>query len=206
VSLHEVTHLVHQYGYALVFAAAALQAVGAPVPGGTAVVAAALYAASSHGLSIVGVIVAAALGALIGSCTGFALGRWRGEPLLLFIGRRLRQTPEQVNELRTAFAAGGTLLLFVGRFITGVRNVTGLLAGASGMPFRRFLPVTAAAASVWALINGLEYYFFGHAVIAADTWLQILLVCVGIASLVVSLTLLRRRLTKQVMAIRGPER
>jgi membrane protein DedA with SNARE-associated domain len=57
VSLHEVTHLVHQYGYALVFAAAALQAVGAPVPGGTAVVAAALYAASSHGLSIVGVIV-----------------------------------------------------------------------------------------------------------------------------------------------------
>ena len=47
--------------------------------------------------------------------------------------------------------------MFVGRFISGVRNITGLLAGASGMPLGCFLPLRAAAATVWALINALEY-------------------------------------------------
>jgi membrane protein DedA with SNARE-associated domain len=35
---------------------------------------------------------------------------------------------------------------FIGRFISGLRNVTGLLAGASGMTLKRFLPVSTAAA------------------------------------------------------------
>ncbi len=205
MSLGEVEHLVHQYGYALVFAAAALQALGAPVPGGTALVAAALYAATAHGLSIVGVVIAGGAGALIGGCASFALGHWRGEPLLFAVGRRLRQSPERVEELRAAFAARGTLFLFVGRFITGVRNVVGLLAGATGMPLRRFLPITAAAATTWALLNGLEYYYLGHALFAADTWVQIALICAGLAGLVLSLALLRRRLTREVMAIRGSD-
>ena len=37
VSSHEIGHLVHQYGYALVFLVVALQALGAPLPGTTRV-------------------------------------------------------------------------------------------------------------------------------------------------------------------------
>jgi membrane protein DedA with SNARE-associated domain len=190
---------LHQYGCALVFVVAGLQALGAPLPGTTALVAAALYAASSHGLPIVGVIAAGALGALAGTSIGFALGRWGGEPLLAQLGRRLRQTPERVALLRGEFAAHGGSLLFVGRFVTGLRNVTGLLAGATGMPVRRFLPISAAAATAWALINGLEYYWFGHALAAADTWVQVVLVGLGIAWLVVSLTVLRRRAVARML-------
>jgi membrane protein DedA with SNARE-associated domain len=83
--------------------------------------------------------------------------------------------------------------LFIGRFISGLRNVTGLLAGASGMTLRRFLPVSAAAALAWALLNALGYYWFGHAVVGASTWVRIGMVCAGLAWLVVSLALLRRR-------------
>lgn len=193
MSSHAIEALVHQYGCALVFAAVALQAVGFPVPGTTALVAAALYAATSHGLPIVGVIAAGALGALAGTSVGFMLGRWGGERLLVQIGRRLRQSPERVALLRAEFAAHGGSVLFVGRFITGVRNVTGLLAGSSGMPISRFLPIAAAAATAWALINGLEYYWFGTAVAGAETWVQVVLVCAGIASMVLSVTVLRRR-------------
>jgi membrane protein DedA with SNARE-associated domain len=66
------------------------------------------------------------------------------------------------------------------------------------MPIRRFLRITAASVTIWATINALEYYWFGRALAAADTWLQIALVCVGLAWLAISLTLLRRRLLRRL--------
>jgi membrane protein DedA with SNARE-associated domain len=98
-----------------------------------------------------------------------------------------------VQRLRREFAAHGMAWLFIGRFISGLRNVTGLLAGASGMTLRRFLPVSAAAALAWALLNALGYYWFGHAVVGASTWVRVGMVCAGLAWLVFSVLLLRRR-------------
>jgi membrane protein DedA with SNARE-associated domain len=184
---------VHEYGCLLVFVAVGLQALGPPVPGTTVLIAAALYAATAHGLPIAGVIAAGALGALAGTTAGFALGRWGGEALLVRAGRRLRQSPERVQALRSVFADHGGAWVFVGRFISGVRNVTGLLAGSSGMPLYRFLPVSAAAALVWALINALEYYWFGHALLGASTWFQVIMVCAGLAWLLFSFGVLCRR-------------
>ena len=180
------------------FTVVALQAAGAPLPGTTALIAAALYAATAHGLPIAGVIAAGALGALTGTTAGFALGRWGGESLLLRIGARLRQSPERVQRLRREFAAHGAGWLLVGRFISGVRNVCGLVAGASGMPLRTFLPLSAAAATAWALVNGLEYYWFGHALAGASTWVQVLLVCVGVAWALLTVRLLRRRALRRI--------
>jgi membrane protein DedA with SNARE-associated domain len=195
---HEIQHLLHQYGCALVFAVVALQAAGAPLPGTTALIAAALYAATAHGLPIAGVIAAGALGALLGTSAGFVLGRWRGEQVLSGVARRLGQPPARVQALRREFARSGGLWLFAGRFITGLRNVVGLLAGTSGMAIARFLPLCAAAAVVWAVICSLEYYYFGHALASADTWLQIVLICAGVAWLLVSFELLRRRAMRRL--------
>ena len=189
----DVQHLVHEYGCLLVFVAVALQALGLPVPGTTVLIAAALYAAAENGLPIIGVVAAGGIGALAGATAAFGIGRYGGERLLLRVGGRLRQSPERVQRLRREFAAHGIAWLFIGRFISGLRNVTGLLAGASGMTLRRFLPVSAAAALAWALLNALGYYWFGHAVVGASTWVRVGMVCAGLAWLVVSVLLLRRR-------------
>ncbi|MGO9750792.1 MAG: DedA family protein [Solirubrobacteraceae bacterium] len=200
VGSHEITQLLHDYGCVTVFTVVALQAVGCPLPGTTALVAAALYASTVHGLPIAGVIVAGAFGALCGTMVGFALGRRGGEPLLHAIGRRLRQSPDCVERVGRELAASGAGWLFVARFVTGLRNVSGLVAGASGMPLERFLPISAAAALTWALVNGLEYYFFGRALASASTWLQVLLVVAGIAWLVISLGVLRTRALRRLRA------
>jgi membrane protein DedA with SNARE-associated domain len=198
VSSHEISHLVHQYGLLLVFGFAWLQAFGFPVPGTTALVVAALYAATRHGLPIADVLGAGALGALGGTAAGYALGRWGGERLLLWIAARLRQSPERVAQLREEFAAHGGTWVFVGRFITGVRNVVGLVAGATGMEPGRFLIISAAAASVWSLWNGLQVYYIGHTLAGASTWLQIVMVLVGIAWMLLSLNFMRRRVLRRV--------
>ncbi|MGB9185505.1 MAG: DedA family protein [Solirubrobacteraceae bacterium] len=195
---HEVEQLLGQYGLGLVFVVVGLQALGAPLPGTTVLVAAAVYAGTNHGLPIVGVIAAGALGAVVGTSAGFALGRWRGADLLLWLGRRLRQSPALVAQLRTEFAAHGGAWLFVGRFISGLRNVAGLLAGSSGMSYNRFVAFSSAAAVVWATVNALEYYWFGRALAGADTWLQVVLICAGAAWLLCSLRLLRRRVRKRL--------
>jgi len=189
----DVQHLVHEYGCLLVFVAVALQALGLPVPGTTVLIAAALYAAAENGLPIVGVVAAGGLGALAGTTVAFGVGRYGGERLLLRLGTRLRQSPDRVQQLRREFAAHGMAWLFIGRFISGLRNVTGLLAGASGMTLKRFLPVSAAAALAWALLNALGYYWFGHAVVGASMWVRIGMVGVGLVWLAVSVLLLRRR-------------
>jgi membrane-associated protein len=191
VSSHEITHLIHEYGLIVVFLAAGLQAVGFPVPGGTALVAAGIDASTKHGLPVVWVIVCGALGALAGGAMGFALGRWRGEAILLRVGKRLRQSPERVRELRKQFNVHAVAPLFIARFITGARNLAGLLAGASGMALARFLLVSAVAATAWSTLITLEYYFAGHAILGAPTWLQIVLIIVGVVATIVSFRLLR---------------
>jgi membrane protein DedA with SNARE-associated domain len=201
MSGHEIHHLLHEYGLGVVFAVVALQALGAPLPGTTVLIAAAVYASTSHGLPIAGVIGAGALGALAGTSVGFAVGRWRGEAILVSVGRRLRQSPERVQSLRREFANHGGSWLFFGRFISGVRNVTGLVAGGSAMPVTRFLPLSAAAALAWALINSLEYYWFGQALAGADTWVQVLLIVLGLAWLVFSLRLMRRRALRRLDSV-----
>ena len=191
MSAHEITQLIHDYGLAVVFLATSLQALGLPVPGGTSLVAAGIDASTKHGLPVVGVIVAGAAGALVGGILGFALGWWRGEPVLLRLGTLFRQKPERVQQLRAEFERHAIAPLFIARFVTGARNVAGLLAGASGMALGPFLLVTAVAAAAWSTLVTLEYYFAGHVILGAPTWLQILLIIVGLVATVVSFRLLK---------------
>ncbi|MBV8710230.1 MAG: DedA family protein [Solirubrobacterales bacterium] len=164
---------------------------GFPVPGGTALVIAGIDASTKNGLPLAGIIAAGALGAFFGSTAGFAAGRWRGEPVLLRVGRLFRQRPDRVHELRGRFQRHAIAPLFMARFITGLRNVAGLAAGASGVAVGRFLAVTAVAALAWSGLITLEYYFAGHAILAAPTWLQIVLIIVGLLATIASFRVLR---------------
>ena len=61
-----MTNLVAQYGYLAVLVIVGLESTGVPLPGETTLVAAALYAGATHNLNIVGVVIAAAVGAILG--------------------------------------------------------------------------------------------------------------------------------------------
>ena len=191
MSSHEITQLIHEFGLIAVFLAAGLQAMGFPVPGGTALVIAGIDASTKNGLPLPGVIAAGAVGALLGGIAGFAIGRWQGESVLLRVGRVFRQQPERVQELRGQFERNAITPLCIARFVTGLRNVAGLLAGASGVGVGRFLAVSAVAASAWSALITLEYYFAGHAILAAPTWLQIAVIIVGVFATIASFRFLR---------------
>jgi membrane protein DedA with SNARE-associated domain len=203
IGSRQIDHLLGQWGYALVFVAVVLQASGVPVPGTTALAAAAIYAGTTHQLAIIGVIAAAAAGAIIGYGVSFALGRWGGWRLLENYGHRIRLTRRRLDLGRHFYTLHGGKVVFFGRFVTGLRTWGGFLAGANLMSWPRFLAIDAAGGITWAVANGLGYFYFGDAISNASTGVDVLLAIAGIALFIVSATYLRRRVRGLSLA---PER
>jgi len=149
VSTANLEELLNTWGYGVVFAAMVLESAGLPLPGETVTLLGG-YAAGSGHLNLAGVIAAASSGAMVGDSIGYWVGRRAGWPLLLQVGRWLRQSPEQMETLRSQFLnhAGKSVLL--GRFVAVLRVLAGPMAGAVGMPYGRFLLCNCTGALLWA--------------------------------------------------------
>jgi membrane protein DedA with SNARE-associated domain len=149
-------------GYSLVFALIAVETMGIPVPGETALIAAALLAHDGE-MNIVPLIALAAAAAIIGDNVGFAIGR-KG-------GRRLFEMPGPFHHHRLAaleigepfFQRHGPKAVFLGRWVAGLRIASAWLAGMNKMDWPRFLFWNALGGICWAASIGLGVYFVGHA-------------------------------------------
>jgi membrane protein DedA with SNARE-associated domain len=82
ISLHAIGSLLDQYGYVAIFLGVMLESMGVPLPGESMMIAAALYAASTHHLDILVLVPLAAAGAVCGDQIGYFIGRWIGYRLL----------------------------------------------------------------------------------------------------------------------------
>jgi membrane protein DedA with SNARE-associated domain len=155
---------VDAYGYGAVALAVGLESIGIPVPGETTLVAAAIYAGSTHHLNIFFVVAAAALGAIMGDNVGFWIGREFGFPLLVRFGHYVRLTPSRLEVGQRMFVRHGGKLVFFGRFVAILRALAALVAGANRMAWPRFLAFNAAGGIVWAALYGFGAYLLGEQV------------------------------------------
>ena len=87
VPIHDLYQLLGTYGYWAVFIFIAIESTGIPFPGETMLLVAAIYAGTTHHLSIFLVIVAAACGAILGDNLGFAVIVFRGVACGMAAGR-----------------------------------------------------------------------------------------------------------------------
>jgi undecaprenyl-diphosphatase len=148
--------------YALLFVLVGGESTGVPLPGETALIAAALLARSGH-LNIVAVLVVASAGAIVGDNLAFALSRRYGRSLLLKgrLGRGHRE--RALDKAEGFFERHGGKAVFLGRWFSGLRIATAWVAGASGMSWARFLVWNAAGGIFWACTVGLVAYLAGDA-------------------------------------------
>ncbi len=192
--------LVATYGYAIVFAIVAAESVGIPVPGETTLSLAAIYAGATHRLEIAGVVVAAALGAIVGDNVGYVLGRVGGYRVLRRYGHYLRVNERRLKIGRYLFDRHGGKVIFFGRFVSILRTYTAFLAGSMKMVWRRFLVFNTLAVLVWALVVGLAFYYFGSVLQALQTPIDIVIGVVAVAVVLTVLALLRRKETELTAA------
>lgn len=116
----------------------------------TALLVAAGAAVATGFLPFVPLWAGAAAGALIGSTFSWWLGRRYGERILRL--KLLRDNPALVTRTEALFARWGMLAVPAGHFIGPLRPVVFLLAGMSGMSFRRFQAVNVPGAMAWAFV------------------------------------------------------
>jgi membrane protein DedA with SNARE-associated domain len=184
-SLQIVEQFMIVYGYWAVFFGVMLENAGLPVPGETILLVAGYFAASGE-FSLFSVMLIAATGAITGDNIGFAVGRRYGRGFLLRVGKYFFLTPARFVYFESFFARFGSKTILVARFITGLRVIGALLAGASGMPWRTFFVYNVAGAILWATTIAALGYFFGQSLPFLLKWVgrsgTILLVAVVIAA------------------------
>ena len=185
-------HMVAAYGYPAIALVIALESMGVPLPGETVLIAAAVYAGSTHHLDIILVVLAAAAGAVLGDNAGFWIGRRLGLPLLRRYGRFVRLNERRLKLGRYLFSRHGGKVVFFGRFTALLRALSALLAGANDMPWPRFLLFNTAGGVIWAALYGGGAYMLGKAVHRIAGPVGIALALLAVAAIVAGSVFLHR--------------
>lgn len=157
----DVKHLVTVFGYPLLFVIVMSESSGAPVPGETALIAAAVLASQGK-LRIELVIALAAAAAIVGDNIGYQIGSRGGRWLLQRPGPFYRQRLQVLATGEPFFERHGPKAVFFGRFVLGLRVWASWLAGATRMRWRSFALWNALGGIAWATAVGLFAYFLGH--------------------------------------------
>jgi membrane protein DedA with SNARE-associated domain len=158
--LHSLEPTLNNFGYLAVVGLVLIEDFGVPVPGETVLILAAVYAGAGR-LNIVLVALLGFCGALLGDNIGFAIGHFGGRRLAERYGRYIFLTHERLDKATGFFDRHGGKIIIVARFIEGLRQANGIIAGTAGMHWARFLIFNAIGAGLWVLVWTSVGYFSG---------------------------------------------
>jgi membrane protein DedA with SNARE-associated domain len=158
--LHSLEPALNKYGYAAVAGLVLVEDFGVPVPGETVLILGAVYAGTGR-LSVVLVGLLAFVAAVLGDNIGFAIGHFGGRRLAERFGRYILLTPERLDKATAFFERHGGKIIVVARFVEGLRQANGIIAGTTGMRWLRFLAFNALGAALWVGVWTSIGYFSG---------------------------------------------
>ncbi len=133
---------------------------GVPVPGETILTLAAVYAGTGR-LNVLLVALLGFCGAVLGDNIGFAIGHFGGHALVERYGRYILLTPARLDKATEFFERHGGKIIIAARFIEGLRQANGIIAGTTGMHWKRFLIFNMIGAALWVGVWVSFGYFSG---------------------------------------------
>jgi len=159
---------IDKYGYWAVFGLLILEDFGIPAPGETVLIAAAFYAGLGH-LNIFLVALVGFIGAVVGDNIGFAIGKYGGHPLVERFGRYIFLTPKRIKAAEDFFNHHGGKVVVAARFVEGLRQANGIIAGLSDMRWPKFVFYNVLGAALWVACWSAIGYLGGNHI---DTFLR----------------------------------
>jgi membrane protein DedA with SNARE-associated domain len=149
--LHSLGSILDHYGYAAVLIIVLIESFGPPLPGETIIIAASIYA--SAGSLNIWAVAAIAFGAcVVGDNVGYLIGRRGGRALVERYGRYLGATEERYGKVEAFFERHGGKIVVIARFVEGLRQLNGIVAGTTKMPWLKFLTAQVFGAAVWVAV------------------------------------------------------
>jgi membrane protein DedA with SNARE-associated domain len=158
---HTLAPLLDNYGYLAVAGFVFVEDFGVPVPGETILIAASVYAGAGR-LNVVVVGLIGFLAAVLGDNLGYAIGRYGGRALVLRYGRYVFLHEERFEKAERWFVAHGGKVVTIARFVEGLRQANGIIAGVTQMPWRKFVACNALGAALWVAVWTTVGYVSGN--------------------------------------------
>ena len=181
VELPDFHHLIEQAGktlgkwtYLFVGLLAFLETgafIGLVAPGETTVIVGGLVAGQGE-ISLLLLIAIVWTCAVLGDLTSYALGHRLGREFMVKHGARVKITEERLEQVEEFFERRGGATILIGRFIGLVRAIAPFIAGASGMPLRKFLPYDVLGAGLWSSAFCLLGYVFWQSFDQLTAWVS----------------------------------
>jgi len=124
------------------------------------------FAAAQGKLNLMGVVLAGALGSVLGTLPLYYLGRIVNEERLVVwadrYGRWLTLRGKDIRKADDWFDRHGPKAVLFGRMIPGIRSLLSLPAGMSEMPLPSFLIYSAIGSGLWATLLAGAGYLLGN--------------------------------------------
>ena len=146
--LNSLASPLEHYGLWAILLLVLVEDFGIPVPGETVLIAGAIFAGSGR-LNIVAVGVVGFCAAVLGDNIGYAIGRFGGRRVVDRWGKYVFLTAERLDKAEAFFDRQGAKIITIARFIEGLRQANGIIAGIAEMHWLRFLIYNAVGAALW---------------------------------------------------------
>jgi membrane protein DedA with SNARE-associated domain len=156
-SLARMQPLLQRYGYGAAFVAVMVEGMGIPTPGQTLLMAGSLEATEGR-MSIMLLLLLITIAATLGNSLGYVIGRWGGRVALT----KLKVNPQRQQYLDDLFHRRGGVVILLARFLDGLRQLNGIVAGVLRMPWWTFTAYNVAGALLWTCAWGLGTYYLGR--------------------------------------------
>ena len=180
VNLEDLILAVSYVGlFIIVFAETGLL-VGFFLPGDTLLITAGVLAGKGQ-LEMLYLIPLLIIAAVIGDAVGFEVGRTAGPRLFKRDESRFFKKRHLVRAQEFYDKHGGKTII-IARFLAFVRTFAPTVAGAAGMPYRRFAVFNVTGAALWVISVTLLGYWFGKTVERIDLLFSVMIVVMICAS------------------------
>jgi membrane protein DedA with SNARE-associated domain len=188
-----LVHLLRTYGYPALVVLITLECLGLPLPGETLLIGGALVAIHTQHINIHLVVLFATLGAITGQLGGYIIGTTLGYRMLRRYGARIGLTPSRLALGRLLFRRHGVKVVVISRFVALLRQLAGLLAGATRMPWPKFMLANVVGSVLWAAGYGYGAAALGDTLKRVAGPVAILLGIAAAVAVVVGVLWVRRR-------------
>jgi membrane protein DedA with SNARE-associated domain len=149
-------------GYPYIVFLMALESSVVPIPSEVIIPPAVILAMSGRGgLWIPGIVIAGALGSLIGATLMYWASRIAGRPLVLSYGRFAFISPQKVEQAERWSQRFGSFGIFLSRVLPVVRHLIGIPAGIVRMNFLKYSAYTLLGSAFWCTILAYFSYVAG---------------------------------------------
>ncbi len=163
--LDAITTMIAEYGYPAVFAAAFIEVMFPPIPS-EVIFPLVGFTAQSGGLGLgnaIGMAATGALGSTAGAIVIYFVSMKVGRAAIVRFGKRVRVGEREIEKAERWFAKYGSVAVFTGRMMPGVREIISIPAGIGRMNFVKFVAYTFAGSLVWCIVLTLAGYYLGEA-------------------------------------------